>query len=152
VDESMNLKSASGSAPGSIYAKSSRSAVSSLDAPSDIAEPVTSDSKPPHIEGPMQWILIETFNIPAKDIHWEKIADLRVAYAKYVAIQDLVIKVTQMELARTWTHKKPTLEDIVKVYMYRSGYFNCPKQFFPRVHLVPEMKNGWRMKMKTFQI
>ena len=140
MDESMNPKSASGSAAGSIYAKSSRSAVSSFAAPSDMAEPVTSDSKPPHIEGPMQRILIETFNIPAKDTHREKVADLRVAYAKYVAIEDLVLKVNQMELARTWIHKKPTLEDIAKVYMSRSGYFNRPKQFFPRVHLVPEMK------------
>jgi len=138
----MNPKSASGSAAGSIYVKSSGSgsAVSSFAAPSDMDEPVTSGSKPPHIEGPMQQILIETFNIPAHLTHQEKVADLRVAYAKYLAIQDMVRKVTQMEVTGKWTQKKPTLQDIVEVFMSRSGYFNRPKKYFPRVHLVPEMK------------
>jgi hypothetical protein len=57
-----------------------------------------------------------------------------------MAIQDVAKQVTQMELAGTWTHKKPTLQDIVGVFMSRSGYFNCPKQYFPRVHIVPQMK------------
>ena len=48
--------------------------------------------------------------------------------------------VNQMELAATWTHKKPTIQDIVEVYMSRSGYFNRPHKFFPRVHLIPGMQ------------
>jgi hypothetical protein len=52
-----------------------------------------------------------------------------------------------MELAETWTHTKPTLQDIVKVYMSRSGYFNRPKQFFPRVHHVPEIKKWLENKV-----
>ena len=130
----MNPKSASGSAAGSISVKSSGSGsvASSSAAPSDIAGPIKSGSKSAYIEGPMQKTLIETFNIPAHLTHREKISDLRVAYAKYVAIHNMSEKVTQMELAGTWTHKKPTLEDIVKVYMSRSGYFNHPKQFFPK--------------------
>ena len=118
----------------------SGSAASPSVAPSDMAGPITSGSKPAYIQGPMQNILIETFDVPAHLTHRDKVADLRVAYSKYLAIQDMAERVTQMELAGTWTHKKPTLEDIVRVYMSRSGYFNCPKQHFPRVHLIPEMK------------
>jgi hypothetical protein len=142
VDEFMNPKPASGSAAGSIYVRSSGSgsAASPSVAPSDMAGPVTSGSKPAYIQGPMQKILIETFDVPAHLTHRDKVADLRVAYSKYLAIQDMAERVTQMELGGTWTHKKPTLEDIVKVYMSRSGYFNRPKQHFPRVHMVPEMK------------
>jgi hypothetical protein len=138
----MNPKSASGSAAGSIYAKSSGSGsgASSFAASSDKAGPAKSGSRPAFIEGPMQKTLIETFNIPAHQTHRDKISDLRVAYAKYLAIQDMVQKVTLMELAETWTHKKPTLQDIVKVYMSRSGYFNRPKQYFPRIHHVPEIR------------
>jgi hypothetical protein len=138
----MNPKPASGSAAGSIYVRSSGSgsAASPSVAPSDMAGPITSGSKPAYIQGPMQNILIETFDVPAHLTHRDKVADLRVAYSKYLAIQDMAERVTQMELAGTWTHKKPTLEDIVRVYMSRSGYFNRPKQHFPRVHKVPEMK------------
>jgi hypothetical protein len=45
-----------------------------------------------------------------------------------------------MEVARTWTHKKPTLEDIVEVFMSRSGYFNRPHKLFPKLHVILDMK------------
>jgi hypothetical protein len=128
----MDSKSASASGSGS--------AVSLLAAPSDMDEAVTSGSRPPHIEGPMQQILIDTFDIPAHLTHREKVADLRVAYAKYLAIKDMVRDVAQLESDAQWNHKKPTLQDIVEVFMSRSGYFNRPKQFFPRVHHFPAMK------------
>jgi hypothetical protein len=78
----MNPKSASGSAAGSIYAKSSGSGsgASSFAASSDKAGPAKSGSRPAFIEGPMQK-LIETFNVPAHQTHGDKISDLRVAYA-----------------------------------------------------------------------
>jgi hypothetical protein len=145
----LNPKSASGSAAGSIYAKSSGSGsgASSFAAPSDMAGPAKSGSKPHFIEGPMQKTLIETFDVPASHTHRGKISDLRVAYARYIAIQDMVQKVNQMELAETWTHKKPTLQDIVRVYMSRSGYFSRPNQCFPRVHHVPEIKKWLENKV-----
>jgi len=48
-----------------------------------------------------------------------------------------------METVETWTAKKPTLEDVVEVFMSRSGYFNCPHQMFPKVDTIPDMKE-WR--------
>jgi hypothetical protein len=95
----------------------------------------------PYIKGPMQHILIETFNIPAHLTHRQNVSDLHVAYAKYLAIQDVVERLGQMELAATWTHKKPVLEDIVQVFMSKSGYFNCSHQFFPHISVILGMKD-----------
>jgi len=128
----MNPKSASGSAAGSIYVKSSESgsAVSSFAAPSDMDEPVTSDSKPPHIEGPMQQILIETFNIPAHLTHQEKVADLHVCLCQISGYSRYGQKGDSDGGDWKWTQKKPP-PNIVEVFMSKSGYFNRPKKYFP---------------------
>jgi len=131
----MNVKSASGSGSA---------AASSFTAPSSVAEPAASGSgsnETPYIKGPMQRILIETFDIPAHLTHRKKVADLRVSYAKYLAIQDIVERLGQMEVAATWTHQKPVLEDIVEVFMSKSGYHNRPRQFFPYISVIPGMKD-----------
>lgn len=88
----------------------------------------------------MQQIIVETFDIPAHLTHCEKVSDLYVAYAKFLAIQDVAKKLTQMKVVGTWTHKKPTLEDIVEIFMSRSGYFNRPHKFLPKVHNIPTVQ------------
>jgi hypothetical protein len=60
-----------------------------------MAEAVTSGSKAAYIGSPMQQILIETFNIPAHLTHQDKVSDIHVAHAKYLAIQDVVKRVAQ---------------------------------------------------------
>ena len=127
----MNLKPASGSAAGSIYTKSSvsGSTASSFVAPSDTAE---TGSKSVIQLGPMQKILIDTFNISAHLLERKK-TDLRLTYAKYLAIQKMIEDVGAMERAGTWTHQKPTVGDIAEVFMCRSGYFHRPNQLFPQV-------------------
>ena len=138
VDENMNPKSAA----SSIYIKSSGSgsAASSFAAPSDTADAVTSGSKSAVTLKPLQQIIVEIFEISADLMLREKVADLRVAYAKFLDIKRVIAGVTAMEVARTWTHKKPTVTDIAEIYMSRSGYFNRPGKFFPRVHLLPGME------------
>ncbi|KIM74867.1 hypothetical protein PILCRDRAFT_14040 [Piloderma croceum F 1598] len=120
VDENMNPKSS----VGSIYIKSSGSgsgsAASSYAAPSDTAEGVTSDSKS-IILGPLQQTLIETFNIPTHLVKREKVADLRVTYAKFMDIQRVITG------------------EIAEIYMSRSGYFNCLNKYFLRVIVIPGM-------------
>jgi hypothetical protein len=98
---------------------------------------------------PLQQILIETFKIPASSPAAKKVsADLRLTYAKYLAIQRMIEDVGEMERAATWTHKKPTVQDIVEIYMSRSGYFNRPHKFFPKVQTVSSQEcwNGWRVE------
>ena len=132
VDEFMNPKSASGSAAGSIYIKSSASgsAASSFVAQSDMAE--TGSNSAIQL-GPMQKILIDTFTISAHLLQRKKATDLRLTYAKYLAIQTIIEDVGDMERAATWKHQKPTVEDIAMVFMSPSGYFHRPNKLFPRV-------------------
>jgi hypothetical protein len=138
----MNPKSSG----GSIYIKSSGSgsgsAASSFVAPSDTAEAVTSGSKSPIKLDPLQQTLVETFNISPQLMQREKVVDLRVAYSKFLDIQRVIEGVNQMELAQTWTWKKPTIQDIVEIYMSRSGYFHRHHKFFPKVSVIPGME-GW---------
>jgi hypothetical protein len=126
------------SSVGSIYNKSSRSgsAASSFAAPSDTAEGVTSGSKSITLD-PLQQALIETFSIPANLRLHEKVADIRVTYAKYLDIQRVIAGVGVMERSATWTHKKPTVQEIAEIYMSRSGYFNRPHKFFPKLSVTP---------------
>ncbi|KIM75438.1 hypothetical protein PILCRDRAFT_13523 [Piloderma croceum F 1598] len=42
-----------------------------------------------------------------------------------------------MERSATWTHKKPTVQDIVGIYMSRSGYFNRSHKLFPKLSVTP---------------
>ena len=125
----MNLKSASGSAAGS-KSTASGSAASSFVVQSDIAE--TGSNSATQL-GPMQKILIDTFKISAHLLERKKTTDLRVTYAKYLAIQNMIQEVGAMERAATWTHQKPTVEDIAKVFMSPSGYFHRPSKLFPKV-------------------
>jgi hypothetical protein len=92
----MNLKSASGSAAGSIDIKSSASgsAAPSFVAQSDMAE--TGSNSAIQL-GPMQKILIDTFKISAHLLQRKKTTDLRLTYAKYLAIQKMIEDVGVME-------------------------------------------------------
>jgi hypothetical protein len=126
------------SSMGSIYNQSSRSgsAASSFAAQSDTAEGVASGSKSITLD-PLQQALIETFSIPPNLRLHEKSADIRVTYAKFLDIQRVILGVGEMERSGTWTHKKPTVQDIVEIYMSRSGYFNRPHKFFPKLSVTP---------------
>jgi len=85
----------------------------------------------------LQQALIETFSIPAHLRQHEKVTDIRVTYAKFLDIQRVILGVGEMERSATWTHKKPTVQEIVEIYMSRSGYFNRSHKFFPRVSVTP---------------
>ena len=88
---------------------------------------------------------MKTLAIPPHLTHRDKVSDLCVAYAKFLAIEKAVGKLSEMEKAGTWTYdKKPTHEDIVQVFMSRSGYHNHLKRFFPKVDLIPGMRE-WLM-------
>jgi len=123
VDEFMNPKPASGSGPAA-------------------SSSAKTGSKSEIQFKPMQKMLIKLFNPPAHLILHEKVSTLRLTYAKYLAIQKMIDDVGIMEEAGTWTHPtKPTVQDIAEVFMSRSGYFNRPRMWFPKVELaLPEMK------------
>ena len=65
----------------------------------------------------MQQLIVETLDIPSYLTHRDKVSDLCVAYGKYLAIQDTARRLIQIEVAGTWTCKKPTFEDVAEVFM-----------------------------------
>jgi hypothetical protein len=131
----LGVKSASGSAAGSSFA-----------APSDSAEPSGSGTQRlPFFKEEIQKVIVETLEIPLHFTYQDKMVDLRVAYAKFLEVEKVVAKLSALEKRGKWTyHKKPSHDDIIEVFMSRSGYHNRPKKFFPRVHLIPGMKD-WLM-------
>jgi len=50
----------------------------------------------------------------------------------------VILGVGAMERSATWYPKKPTVQEIVEIYMSRSGYFNRSHKFFPRVSVTQE--------------
>ena len=118
-------------------------------APSDSAEPSGSGTqRPPFFKGEIQKVIVETLDIPHHLTYRDKGTDLRVAYAKFLEIDKVVAKLSTFEKEATWPyHKKPNHDEIIEVFMSRSGYHNRPKVFFPRVHHIPGMKD-WLMNEK----
>jgi hypothetical protein len=125
VDEFMNPKPASGSGPAASTASTS----------------AETGSQPEIQFKPMQKMLIGIFNTPVHLLLHERVTTLRLTYAKYLAIRKMIQDVSDMERAGNWTYPKPTVQDIAEVFMSRSGYFNRPRNLFPKVELaLPEMK------------
>jgi hypothetical protein len=135
LDGPLKVKSASGSAAGS-----------SLAVPSDSAGPSGSGTQRlPYFKDEIQKVIVETLDIPLHLTYRDKVSDLRVAYAKFLEIEKVVAKLSGMEKGGTWPyHRKPSHDDIIEVFMSRSGYRNRPKRFFPKVDLIPGMKQ-WLM-------
>jgi hypothetical protein len=140
----------------------SGSAASSFVAPSDTAE---TGSQSAIQLGPMQKILIDTFKISPHLLKREKKADFRLTYAKYVAIQKIIVDVGAMERTATWTHGQlPTVGDIAQVFMSQSGYFHHHGKLFPKVvngsdlekwlqggEEAPEQSSVWGDKNPSFK-
>jgi len=66
--------------------------------------------------------------------------DIRIAYAKYLAICRAVKQVNDMKIAGTWTEKPPTLQEISGIFVSKSAYFNNHNKIFPNVSLFPAME------------
>jgi len=66
--------------------------------------------------------------------------DIRLAYAKYMAILDAVKQLKGMKTGGTWTAKLPTLQEVSGIFVSRSAFFNNHHKIFPMVPLFPEMK------------
>ena len=91
---------------------------------------------------------METLEIPLHLTYRDKNVDLHVAYAKFLEVDKVVAKLSALEKLGKWTYyKKPSHDDIIEVFMSRSGYHNHPKRFFPRVDHIPGMKD-WLMNEK----
>jgi hypothetical protein len=87
----------------------------------------------------IEFIIASTFNVPIP-LTDRKSLDLRVSYAKYLAVEDIMKRLSQMITAGTWTRNKPTNNDIIEVFVSRSVYYKVHNIIFPRLHLFPAMQ------------
>ena len=66
--------------------------------------------------------------------------DIRVAYAKYMAIKKAIRQLNAMKKAGTWTAKLPTLQEVSGIFVSKSAFFNNYHRVFPNVPLYPAME------------
>ena len=116
------------------------------------------------IKNPVSQLIRTTLNIP---FHLTQLSDhksdLRIAYAKYLAIFDTLDVLDKMRKANTWTQKS-TFTDVVEVFMSKSVYHRAPSKIFPSVPNYPLMEKWllntddapsavevWRGKSQTYE-
>lgn len=146
---SMNMASASGLAIVSASAVVPASASGSGPAKSAIQE-----------------LIISTLGIPVHltDRSIKAKADIRMAYAKYLALLDASKSMSKMVTSGTWTHKVATNDDIIEIFMSKSAYFQNHSKVFSMVHRYPPMQkwlgngddappdhNVWGYQKHTFE-
>ena len=115
----------SGNTPFSLSA-----ARSSSSAPSASSAPVSGYDFP---LDSVQHLIATTLNIAPGLTGRSKHRDLRLAYAKYEAIQTTMGQVSRLVAAGTWTQHAPTNDEIIEVFISTSNYFHYYDKVFPLV-------------------
>jgi len=90
----------------------------------------------------IQELIISTLNIPLHltDCSAKAKADIRMAYAKYLALLDAIKSMSKMVTSGTWTYKTVTNDDIIEIFMSKSAYFKNHAKVFPMVNRYPMME------------
>jgi len=125
--ENIESKSASASALGSTRVGSSKQAHSTA-----------TDSGHEELS-PTQNLIVNALGINCGLAQHER-GDIRMAYAKYMAIIDAVKQLKDMKAAGTWTAKLPTLQEISAIFVSKSSFFSNHHKVFPMVPLFPAMQ------------
>lgn len=95
---------------------------------------VTQPSKPE-----LQRLIMDTLEIPAHQTTAYNKGDIRMAYTRYLAVQNAQKRLSKLCDDGTWKLKMPILEDIAGVFGSKSAYFNH-SQIFASVHKHPEVQ------------
>ena len=93
---------------------------------------------PAKLKNPMSQLIKDTLNISDGLTDHGKI-DLRMAYAKYLAIHDVDKRLAKMRTDRTWTQKS-TFTDIIQVFMSKTVYHRSSAKIFPLAPRYPLME------------
>jgi hypothetical protein len=117
----------------------------------------------PFAKGSIQELIFTTLEIPAYLVSLAK-GDLCMAYAKYLALNEAIGTVDRMVRNKQWIQRKPSNDDIIKVFMSKSAYFKNHHKIFPMLDRYPAMEkwlwNGgdapadvevWRHQKQTFE-
>lgn len=82
---------------------------------------------------------MDTLEIPAHQTTAYNKGDIRMAYTRYLAVQNAQKRLSKLCDDGTWKLKMPILEDIAGVFGSKSAYFNH-SQIFASVHKHPEVQ------------
>ena len=100
---------------------------------------VSASEKSVHfVAGSIRDLIVTALQIPDHLIDRKRGGDMRVAYAKYLALVDALSKLSTMSASGTWKHKY-TNDDVVEVFMSKSAYFRGHAKTFPLLVLYPAM-------------
>jgi hypothetical protein len=101
---------------------------------------MSASAQPVHFAaGSIRDLIVTALGIPEHLIDRKKGGDLRVAYAKYVALSDALEKLSTMSALGGWKHKN-TNDDVVEVFMSKSAYFKSHSKTFPLLKHYPAMQ------------
>jgi len=90
----------------------------------------------------IQVLIISTLEIPVHltDRSTKAKVDIRMAYAKYVALLNAIGSMSKLVTSGTWTHQAVTNDDIIEIFMSKSAYFKNHAKVFPMVNRYPLME------------
>jgi hypothetical protein len=89
--------------------------------------------------GSIRDLIVIALGIPAHLIDRKKGGDIRVAYAKYLALLDALDKLSTMSASGAWKHNN-TNDDVVEVFVSKSVYFRNHAKVFPLLVHYPAMQ------------
>src|ERR1700728_5462490 len=119
------------------------------------------------VRSAIQELIISTLNIPIHltDHSNKAKGDLRMAYAKYVALLAALKSMSALVTSGTWTHQTVANDDIIEIFMSKSAYFKNHSKVFTMVDRHPQMKiwllnadggpsdyNVWGYQKHTFDV
>ena len=84
--------------------------------------PAPATTQLPHT--PLQLFIKETLGIPDHLTSTFNKGDMRMAYTRYLAVQDARRRLSQLRADGTWTQKLPSLEEASGVFFRKTTYFN----------------------------
>jgi hypothetical protein len=132
------------SASGSMVPAAFGSMVPAASAPAA----VSALEKPVHFPaGSIRDLIVTALGISEHLISRKKGGDVRVAYAKYLALVDALDKLSLMSASGTWKHTN-TNDDVVEVFVSKSVYFKSHAKIFPLLDFYPAMKE-WLEKVEA---
>jgi len=100
--------------------------------------------------GSIRDLIVTTLGISEHLINRKKGADVRVAYAKYLAIVDTLEKLSQLSANGTWKHDN-TNDDVVEVFVSKSVYFRNHSKIFPLLVYYPAMQEWLEKTPETVE-
>jgi hypothetical protein len=113
----------------------------------------------------LQELIISTLNIPIHLTDRSNKGNIRMAYAKYVALLAALNSMSALVTSGTWTHPTVANDDMIEIFMSKSAYFRNHSKVFTMVDRHPQMKkwllnaidgptdyNVWGHQKHTFDV